>query len=653
MRATFSGLNTMVRGIMANQLALDTTGHNITNAGTEGYSRQTVTLATTYSEQRAGLHGNVMVGTGVDAQAVERARNIYADIQYRNENPTQKYYETMAVNYDKLETIFDDSKNLGIESALNKFYQTWVDLSTTASNSSARTQVIEQGRNLSDILQTSTAELQEQIRSQYEDLKSEIKQVDDILEEIVMFNKQIVTQEVTGATANDLRDRRDLLVDKLSDYMNISFTENELGAYQINSGGVTLVNGSTRGHLLMSDGLSSSLYGVDYGVTDYNIKIKESNLVFIPQNGILKARFDSIAENKSYIDRLADIASFMLTAFNDQHKQGWDINGNYKFVKADGTAYNGSTDGMTAVEFAIPGDNGEMETYLTDEEAKTVTLNPDGRYYLGDQEVTKLNGDTIFRTIGGEIIKKVPDTINFFGKGSINYEYRYDSEFKDNYLYKYDPDELDDKKNLLSGVQIIAALEVNTMFSENRGDRYVAAATSYEVAERQNDDMTITRQYIPMQWGNRTGDGTNAVYLSELFNISQETILSDGKANALVSKNFFLRDLDGNQIAENGKPSTDPVYGTAMTTLSLNSYYQKAMSTMGIDAYSTDVNYEGMQAIMTQVTNWRDSTAGVDWNEELTNMIKFQKGFTSCSRCLNAMDECLDRLVNSTGVVGR
>ena len=202
MRATFSGLNTMVRGIMANQLSLDTTGHNITNAGTEGYSRQTVTLATTYSEERGGLHGGVRVGTGVDALAVERARNVYADIQYRNENPSQKYYETMAVNYDKLETIFDDSQNLGIEAALNKFYQSWVDLSTNASNASSRTHVIEQGRNLSDLLQTATAELQEQIRSEYEDLKSEIKQVDDILEEIVLFNKQISAQEVTGATCS-------------------------------------------------------------------------------------------------------------------------------------------------------------------------------------------------------------------------------------------------------------------------------------------------------------------------------------------------------------------------------------------------------------------------------------------------------------------
>ncbi|MBR4641890.1 MAG: flagellar hook-associated protein FlgK [Selenomonadaceae bacterium] len=641
MRATFAGLNTMVRGIMANQLGLDTTGHNITNAGTEGYTRQMVTLATTRGEERAGLTGNIMVGTGVDALAVKRARNVYADIQYRNENPSQKYYETMAVNYDKLETIFDDSKNLGIEASINKFYQTWVDLSTNASNSSARTQVIEQGKNLSDLIQTATAELQEQIRSEYEDLKSELLQVDDILEEIVQFNKQIVAQEVTGATANDLRDRRDLLVDQLSNYMNVSFTENEFGAYQINSGGVTLVNGVTRSHLLISDGVSSSLYGIDYGVTDYNIKIKESNIVFTPQNGILKARLDSIAEDKSYIDKMADMASFMLTAFNEQHKQGWDMNGDYKFVDEDGNDVTASTteSDLTAVEF-MKADG----TYLTATEADSVKLT-EGVYMLGTEEVIKITGGAVYRNSSDEIIKKVPDTINFFGKESITYEYRYDAEYDRNYLYKYDPDEVD-SKNLLSGVQIIAALEVNSKLSEIHGDRYIAAATSKQYVE------TSTGQgfWEDMEWGKRTGDGTNAVYLSELFNISQKTIIEDNKANALVSKNMVIRDLEGNKILDS---NGDEQYSTAMTTLSLNSYYQKSMSTLGIDAYSTDVNYEAMQTIMTQVENWRDSMGGVDWNEELTNMIKYQKGFTACSRCLNAMDECLDRLVNSTGVVGR
>ena len=573
----------MVRGIMANQISLDTTGHNITNAGTEGYSRQTVTLATTYSEERGSLHGTVRVGTGVDALNVQRARDVYADIQYRNENPTQQYYHTKSINYDKLETIFDDSQKLGIEEAINKFYRSWVDLSTTASTSSSRVDVIEQGRNLSDVLQTTTEELQEQIRSEYDDIRAEVGQVDQLLEDILQLNKQIVAQEVGGASANDLRDNRDLLVDKLSDYINISVTEKEGGAYQINSAGVTLVNGVSRTHLAMGEGVSSAWYGVDYGVTDYNIKIVESNIVFLPQNGILKARFDAIAEDKSYIDRIADIANFLLSTFNEQHKQGWDIDGHSKID-----------------------DNGD----------------------------------------------EVPDTINFYGKESVTYQYRYDSEFDKNYLYKNDSS-LPESERLLSGVRIIAELEVNNKFDEINGDRYIAAATSKQFVETSAGGGT----WENLEWGERTGDGTNAVYMSELFNISFDTILSENRANAdVLLANCMLRDLDGNFINEQGNIVTDPAdyfYTTPMTKLSINSFYQKAVSTLGFEAYSTDVNYEAMQAIMTQVNNWRDSTSGVDWNEELTNMIKFQKGFSSCSRCLNAMDECLDRLVNSTGVVGR
>ena len=645
MRATFSGLNTMVRGIIANQLSLDTTGHNITNAGNDGYSRQVVTLATTRSEAHAGSHGEVRVGTGVDVLSVERARNLYADIQYRNENPSQQYYKTMALNYDKLETIFDDSKSLGMEAAINNFYQSWVELSTSASTSASRTNVIEQGRNLSDAIQTATAELQEQIRSQYEDMKTEVLQVDDILEGILSFNKQLITQEVTGATANDLRDERDKLVDTLSDYMNITVTEDKFGAYQINCGGVTLVNSRTRAHLLTDDGISSSFYGVDYGVTDYTIKIKESNVIFLPQNGILKARLDSIAEDKAYIDKLADMATYMLTAFNDQHKQGWDIRGDYKFVDADGNTVNVDETTLTAVNY-LKADG----TAVTALEESNITIK-DGKYNLDNAEVTKYEAGTKYtynENGDSKVLTKVPDTINFFGKDSIDYQYRYDAEYKRNYLYK-DDDELPADERLLSGVRIIAELEINSIFNQNRGDRYLAAATSINVEETLDDNGNIQRAYMPKAWDDRTGDGTNAVYLSELFNISHDTIISDGKANALLAENYFLRDLGGNLILDNG----DTQLATSISRLSFNAYYQRAVTTLGINAYSADVNYDAMQAIMTQVTNWRDSTAGVDWNEELTNMIKFQKGFVSCSRCLNAMDECLDRLVNSTGVVGR
>lgn len=660
MRTTFAGLNTMVRGIMANQMSLDTTGHNITNAGTEGYSRQTVTLVTTRGEQRAGMHGGLIVGTGVDASAVTRARDVYADIQYWNENPTQKYYEAVAKNYDKLETVFDDSQDLGIERKINDFYQTWVDLSTTASNASARTHVIEQGKNLSDILQSKTAELQDQIRSLYDDIRDEVGQIDDILNNIVAINKQITTAEVGGAMANDLRDDRDLLVDKLSDYMNISVTENEFGAYQINSGGVTLVNGAARAHLVIGRAVSSSAYGIDYGVTDFNVIVQESNIAFTPQNGILKARFDAIAENKAYIDKMADVANFLLSVFNDQHRQGWDMHGNYKFVtySSSGDYYGveavqvDNEDDLTAVNYL----KADGTAVSTDEESSV--LIEDGKYVLNGEEVTKLNPDTVY-SYNDTLITKIPDTINFFGQGDTRYEFRYDADNNFNYLYKYD-DSLQESERLLSGVQIIAELEVNTKFNENRGERYLAAATSIDVIESQDENLHINREYLAKNWGERTGDGTNAVYLSELFNIAQETVNSDGKANALVYQHAILRNKEGELIALDDKSiaytlgeDDDPVYATAMSKLSINSYYQQSLSHLGIDAYSVDVNSDALQAIITQIENWRDSTAGVDWNEELTNMIRFQKGFGSCSRCLNAMDEMLERLVTSTGVVGR
>ena len=393
----------------------------------------------------------------------------------------------------------------------------------------------------------------------------------------------------------------------------------------------------------MSDGVSSSFYGIDYGVTDYTMKIKESNVVFLPQNGILKARLDSIAEDKAYIDELANLSMYMLTALNDQHKQGWDIRGDYKFVNANGNKVTVDDETQLVDVNYLKADGSAVDTA---DEAK-ITIR-DGKYYLNGAEVTKYEAGTKY-TYNNNVLTKIPDTINFYGKDSIDYQYRYDAEYDRNYLYK-DDDELAEADKLLSGVRIIAELEVNSIFNQNRGDRYLAAATSINVEETLDANGNIQRAYMPKAWGDRTGDGTNAVYMSELFNISHDTIISDGKANALLAENYFLRDLDGNLIFDAGGNTQ---LATSTSRLSINSYYQKAVSTLGIDAYSTDVNYEATQAIMTQVTNWRDSTAGVDWNEELTNMIKFQKGFVSCSRCLNAMDECLDRLVNSTGVVGR
>ena len=77
------------------------------------------------------------------------------------------------------------------------------------------------------------------------------------------------------------------------------------------------------------------------------------------------------------------------------------------------------------------------------------------------------------------------------------------------------------------------------------------------------------------------------------------------------------------------------------------------MTRLGSNSQSIDTRITAQDDIVAQIVNWRASTASVDWNEELTNMLTFQKGYSACSRCLTTMDEMLDRLINNTGVVGR
>ena len=595
MRSTFAGLNTMVRGVFSNQLSLDTVGHNITNASTEGYSRQKVNLAATRGQNVSSLYGQVMVGTGVDSMSIERARNVYADKQYWQETATQEYYKTTQVNYDKSEAVFDDSDKTGIRNALDEFYNAWHDLQTNASTASTRVSVIEKGNILSDRLKTAGEQLQTQINAQYDDMKTTVDKVNQTTEKIVLLNKNIMQQEATGASANDLRDQRDLLVDELSKYMNLNVYEDDKGMYSIVSNGITMVGGINRLTLEMSDPINNP----DYGISDYTINIKESGIAFIPLNGALRAQQDTIAEDKAYLDKVASMAGFLLTTFNNMHQQGAGINGtdgnidafktdaNGNFVKvSDGTAYTGPVYGLN-----FYGDDNSVYEWDTTNNCVKVTS-----YTAGSVE----------RSIDGVASDTDPVNIRITGSGK--------------------------STENLKGINIIKALTVNSQISATAGQDLIAART-LRVEQDVDEYGGLQNTYSVKPNGSK--DGTNAVNIAALINMSGQEAQ---KYNTATITN------DGTQVSTADRPTNND---------SLNAYYIAAMSQLGSDAESIDDKESSQEDLITQIVNWRSSTAGVDWNEELTNMITFQKGYSACSRCLTTMDEMLDKLINSTGMVGR
>lgn len=595
-RSTFAGLNTMYRGVSTNRLALDTTGHNMTNSSVDGYSRQSVNQAATTPDSLYANGTRQFVGSGVDSLSITRARDVYADKQYWREFSDQEYAKTRQTNYQKLEAIFNDSDDTGLQNAVLSFYQSWVDMSKEASNTSERVAVLEQSGILIDRVVSSGKQLQNQIISEYEDIKINVQKVNTLSDQIVQLNKTIMAAESAGGSANDLRDERDNLVDQLSGFMSISVSENpENSMYTIVSNGASIVNGITKLNLTVGpvydDGRQPGIPNEDYGLTDYNIEIGDTGVIFDPLTGILKAEVDAIQEDKDYIDKLADMAAFLLTDFNAQHKAGSGIDASDLEV-ADGTKFP-----TTGINF-FGEDGGD---YVYDATTKTWTKTG-GVAYIWDEasKSVKLYEQTV-------VINQPADP-------------------------QTDPWTIDvktdatEKSEALKGIRIINALKVNTALNDTDGERKIAARTictsetskqlmaKYRTADGTTQTITADN---PM---NGTADGSNAVKLSTLLNQGDDTRI-------------------------NGAASI----GAA----SLQEYYNKAMTDLGVNSSQTNNKVLSQEDIVEQVRQWRTSVSGVNWDEELTNMIMFQQGYSACSRCLTTMDEMLDRLINSTGVVGR
>ena len=583
MRSTFAGLNTMVRGIQNNQLSLDTTGHNITNASTEGYSRQRVDSAATNYQERPALYGGVYVGGGVDVVALNRARNIYADKQYWSENSAQNLYKTYKTNYDKVQTIFNDAKKSGVLNAMQQFYSSWVNLSDHASDAASRTAVIAKGNNLVDRIKTCAKQLQSQIAAQYDEIGIQLGKLNNLTKEIAELNKNIMLSETNGGKANDLRDQRDLLVDKLSEITNVNVYEEANGQYTVVSNGMSLVQRESSLTLELSEPINNE----QYGISDFSIRVVEAGGIgYVPQSGILKALQDTIVQDKGHIDQLADISATLLTTFNDVHKLGVGIDkeqtgwlnffGKNKFKSVTGTTY--------------------------DQMQYTWHVDP-----LTDDRYLQAVGATVSRTHTAG--PPAQTTVSTAAASAT-------------------------PKDRLRSMQIINALQVSEELTAPGGQNLVAAR---QVVNK-NTGQRVTATYTGTtstsytyndDWVNGTGDGTMAVELSKLFNIEQVT-------------------------ASNPKGSMNPRNtDRAISTVSINQYYNGMMSKLGADAENVDKTLKQQDDLMTQIEQWRQSTSGVDWNEELTNMLKFQTGYGACSRVLTSMDEMLDKLINGTGMVGR
>lgn len=247
MRSTFHGLEVARRSLFTQQAALYTTGHNIANASTEGFSRQTVNMAAAKPIEAYGIMRSTVpgqMGMGVEFTSITRVREKFLDDQFRNESKSLGDYSIRQDTLEKLETIVNEPSDSGIRTVIADFFNAWSELSKAPENADGRKIVREQALALTDALNHTAKQLNDLKTDLTDNIDIRIQEINSRLNGVAQLNNEIARIEGLGDDANDLRDQRDLLADQLSKMINVHVEEQSNG-YRIDMGGVELVAGFT------------------------------------------------------------------------------------------------------------------------------------------------------------------------------------------------------------------------------------------------------------------------------------------------------------------------------------------------------------------------------------------------------------------------
>lgn len=225
-------MDTGKRSLMNSQTALQTVGHNIANKSTEGFSRQRVELTT----NQPVTEGNLQIGMGARAGVVTRINNPWLEKQIQKEGTSMGFQDSRTNALSRVEQIYNEQANKGLNQYMTDFFNSFRELSNNPESLASRTMVRESAVALTKDFGRVVGQLkdvQEDIDGQ---IKTTVDEINQISKEIASLNEKIQMVEIQNTPANDERDRRDLLLKKLGEKIDISWAEGKDGMVTVTAG---------------------------------------------------------------------------------------------------------------------------------------------------------------------------------------------------------------------------------------------------------------------------------------------------------------------------------------------------------------------------------------------------------------------------------
>jgi flagellar hook-associated protein 1 len=330
MTSTFMGLELGKRGLFAQQAALYTTGQNIANANTAGYTRQRAEMQATSAIPAPGMNNDVsagQLGTGVEVNKVARLREDFLDVQYRGENSNLGYYEAKTDTYTKMEGLMNEPSDNGLAHAMDQFWSSWEDLTKNPESSAARATVRENGQAVAESFQFLNDSFNQMETDLNTVITTDVNNINSITGQISDLNNQISRITANNEQPNDLFDKRDVLLDQLSKLVNVDVKPSNNGMVDVFVSGTTqaLVQGNTTNTLSVTQsggGINQILIGnnpVSLDQLTGELSGRIESYGYLNSNGTLSG---TIPDMKQKVDALA--ATFA-DQVNQVHSQGMNI----------------------------------------------------------------------------------------------------------------------------------------------------------------------------------------------------------------------------------------------------------------------------------------------------------------------------------------
>lgn len=665
-------LNIGMSGLAASHSSLLTTGNNIANVDTAGYSRQQTVQSTKGSVQ----NGNVFIGTGTTLADVRRVYNSYLDAQLQTTtslNSDAQAYLGQATQVDKL---LSDS-GTGITKTLQSFFSSLQTLSANSNDSAARQALLTNAQGLSSRFNAISQQLNQQGTYINDQLGAMADQVNILAATVAAYNKKIGEVSGSGGMPNDLLDRRNETVRQLSELVGTQVTETN-GRLDIYLGnGQPLVMGDTVNTLRVeadrNDPTRSSII-MDRGSSTIDITSQVSGG---EMGGLLRYRDDVLTPAVNGLGRIAMVVADQV---NKQLGQGLDQSGNFgsalfndinslKAISQRSIANRNNDPASGNLNVTIK-DTSKLAasdyqvtfTSATGYSVRRLSDNTDmGSFTLGATPAPVIDGFSLSLNAGpvnaGDTFKITPTRSSAADMTTVMTDIKtlataapltsakasgndgtgaVSQPALSTALDIYDP-----VQRLELQTAVKAAMPVRLLMTSSTAyEMFDAKGTSIgtgSIVPGQNNDLSISVPYTDAGGVAKTFKVAMTISGSpakdDSFNISMTAPGSTDNRNAQALLGLQTKATVGANATSPGVSFTDSYAGLVSSVGSQTRQGQ-------LDATATDT-------ILTQARNSRDSLSGVDLDQETGNLIKFQQYYSASSQIIKAAQETFSTLINA------